>query len=952
MANFTEVMNGELALIQEQLGKDQGRNKTRENLTGLAFSGGGIRSATFNLGIIQSLAGKNLLQKFDYLSTVSGGGYIGSWLSAQILRLSSASRAPTGLQKVAEFEQALNDAQTSGMEHSAVTWLRSYSNYLTPKKGLSGDFLAAIGTWLRNTILNQAALFLFFSSFLMLPQVIALLSFQEISWITPRLLWLLLSITLTCGAIFLCALQLPKLRCCNNIDCPSSTKQKDMRLIWLIIPMVVLAAYSLSMWMYWTSRFPNLWMEEGEQSSSLNLGLFWQVFNELPLIANGEQITSPMLTAIEAYWSPVFISVLWAVIYAFPWLLATLYPLVMPKSKRCKMKNQGRAGDAQQATTEPMQTAEQATASPLHFVIGAVLSALISGAFGGWLIYLLFHFVARQNEDIRLWWATGFGTPLLLAIFCLVLVLHQGLMARLFRVSQLEWWARLGGYVLLLSAIWAGVHALLLYVPPLLNMLQTQFIAAGGIVWAGHTLAGIILGNSAATSGKKSNSWKEWLSRAAPYMFVLGYLVAISWAVHALTHKFGAEGTPQHLNYLLPEGHESIPFGTYLSHALEINNHANLKVMGYTLIAGCLSFLILAWRLDVNLFSIHHFYRNRLTRCYLGAGRGHNRIPDRFTGFDPCDDIQMGELKQRPLHLINTALNLVNDSDLAWQDRKAYSFIFSPTACGFEYPLNAAQPGGAYSDATLYMGGVKLGTAMAASGAAASPNMGYHSSPAVAFLLTIFNVRLGHWCPNPQAKTHWGYPINRESPMMGGEYLLKELFGQTDDKNAFVYLSDGGHFENLAVYELVRRRCRYILVVDAGQDEKRTFEDAGNLIRKCAIDFGVTININLDALRIESGFSNECFALGDIVYPAHLQDENSKNGVLLYIKPSLLKDLPEDIVQYAKNNSSFPHQTTADQFFDEAQFESYRHLGKYLMDGVIASVGQKKTPAGQSWEWM
>ena len=360
MTNLTEVMKGELELIQGQLGKDQGSKKSKENLIGLAFSGGGIRSATFNLGIIQSLAGKNLLQKFDYLSTVSGGGYIGSWLSVQIRRIAGTSKEPKVQQKVEVFEEALNDAQNSGLEHGAVKWLRSYSNYLTPKKGLSGDFLAAVGSWLRNTMLNQATLFLFFASLLLLPQVIALLASYELSWITPRLQWLFLGIILTIVAILLCAWQLPKLRCCNNINCASSARQKDNALTLLIIPMAVLAAFSLSMWMYWTSLFPNLWMADGEQSTKLNFTLFLQVFHELPLIASGDQITSPMLTAIESYWSPVFISVLWAVIYALPWMLAMLYTLFIPTSRSCKAKKQAGEGDARQATDELAQSAEQA----------------------------------------------------------------------------------------------------------------------------------------------------------------------------------------------------------------------------------------------------------------------------------------------------------------------------------------------------------------------------------------------------------------------------------------------------------------------------------------------------------------------------------------------------------------------------------------------------------------
>jgi len=97
---------------------------------------------------------------------------------------------------------------------------------------------------------------------------------------------------------------------------------------------------------------------------------------------------------------------------------------------------------------------------------------------------------------------------------------------------------------------------------------------------------------------------------------------------------------------------------------------------------------------------------------------------------------------------------------------------------------------------------------------------------------------------------------------------------------------------------------------------------------------------------------------GDILYPPFSDPENQhegaqkdRHGVLLYIKPCLIQGIPEDIRQYAKFNPNFPHQDTSDQFFDEAQFESYRHLGKFLMDHVYESVGKQTTPGGVSWNW-
>lgn len=924
------------------------------NLTGLAFSGGGIRSATFNLGIIQSLAKKNLLGGFDYLSTVSGGGYIGSWLSALLHRHANAPEATAssaGNKNIEDFQKSFSAAhpaeqafdRTSGNEHPAIRWLRSYSNYLTPKKGISGDTLSAIGSWLRNTLLNQMALFLFFASLLLFPQL-AVPTLAASGWLATEYAnqWLLLSVVLTSCEITLCSMYLPGSRECTNNNA-DAIKKKTCQPTKLIILIAVIAAYCLSLWIYSASFWVNARADVDTPGIAEQLGLLDSFLHELPLIGDSRETLSPLLTMIQSYWSPVMIAGIWAIIYVVPWTFVGCRTWRKP-------------WDA--------------------FL--TILFAAASGAFGGWLIYELLHVVSLQNENIRLWWATGFGTPLLLVIFCLILMLHQGLMARQLYISQLEWWARMGGYVLLVAAAWAGVHILLIYAPPLLNMLENKFIAAGGVLWALHSLAGVLLGKSAATSGKGGVHWKELITRAAPYMFVLGYLIAISWAVHALIFKFGTSGTPRELNLQAPDMHAISPAGDYwaqhcipldcslyhapptfgemLDHAFRINNHADLVTLWLILAGGAVAFLVLAWRLDVNLFSIHHFYRNRLTRCYLGAGRGDSRMPDPFTGFDPCDDIRMAELKQRPLHLVNTAMNLVHNGNLAWQDRKAYSFTFSPVACGFEYPPNANQPGGGFYDSARYMGGVKLGTAMAASGAAASPNMGYHSSPAVAFLLTVFNVRLGHWCPNTEAKAINPCAIRRSSPALGGEYLLKELFGMTDDSNEFVYLSDGGHFENLGVYELVRRRCRYIMVVDAGQDEKRTFEDAANMMRKCYIDFGVTLDIRLESLRAakegnNKGSSETCYALGDIIYPPKEAGREGDWGVLLYIKPSLLQDIPEDIRQYARSNKSFPHQTTDDQFFDEAQFESYRHLGNYLMDKVLESVEQQKTPLGKSWHW-
>jgi len=159
--------------------------------------------------------------------------------------------------------------------------------------------------------------------------------------------------------------------------------------------------------------------------------------------------------------------------------------------------------------------------------------------------------------------------------------------------------------------------------------------------------------------------------------------------------------------------------------------------------------------------------------------------------------------------------------------------------------------------------------------------------------------------------------------------LMSELLGMTTDDRAWVYLSDGGHFENLGVYELVRRRCRFIIVSDAGQDGAVTFEDLGNMIEKCRADFGVDIEIDLDRIRRQGeAFSRWHCAIGTIHYDR--QNPADAPGTLLYLKSSLTGDEPADVLRYASLNPAFPHESTADQFFDESQFESYRALGYHV----------------------
>jgi hypothetical protein len=256
----------------------------------------------------------------------------------------------------------------------------------------------------------------------------------------------------------------------------------------------------------------------------------------------------------------------------------------------------------------------------------------------------------------------------------------------------------------------------------------------------------------------------------------------------------------------------------------------------------------------------------------------------------------------------------------------------------------------------LYAGddGISLGTTMAVSGAAASPNMGYYSTPAVTFLMTLFNARLGWWLGNPgwagaKRVLRGGAAWNRRGPVFHTSNpsplippIFREMVGLTTDSESLVYLSDGGHFENLGLYEMVLRRCRLIVVVDASCDEKCDLADLGNAIRRVRVDLGVPIEFE-HPFPILPRKPGEKFAEGSrhtararVRYSA--AEGSAEDGVLIYVKPALSGDEPEDVFAYAQKGPTFPHESTIDQFFDEPQFESYRALGAHSGDELCDAL--------------
>jgi hypothetical protein len=338
------------------------------------------------------------------------------------------------------------------------------------------------------------------------------------------------------------------------------------------------------------------------------------------------------------------------------------------------------------------------------------------------------------------------------------------------------------------------------------------------------------------------------------------------------------------------------------------------------LVAGAVLITVLTLLFfDSNLVGLHAFYRARIARTFIGAA--HGEAPGQTEPHSKDDfRLHLQKAQTGPLHLLCCAAN-----DLASQDPIANLFRGADSAVlscvGFSV-------GSEYRTWTKIRkeGGLvpTLASTMTASGAAFNSHMGSMSmklGPAVTFLMTAFNLRLGLWLPHPTRRTRMRW----YERLCVGLPFYRELLGRSRVRSHNVLLSDGGHFENLALYELVRRRCRFIVVSDCGMDSDASFNDFANAVRRVREDFGAEIRIDLSRLRASKDKpATQSVVAGDIEYP------DGNTGVLLLVKPVLLGNEPADITQYKASNSAFPHETTGDQFYDEAQWESYRRLGEHV----------------------
>ena len=743
--SLSQLLEEELDQVRisraERLEPTEHKSNARDSLIGLAFSGGGIRSATFNLGILQGLAQLGILRKFDYLSTVSGGGYIGGWLMAWMQHQGIGIRQIES--KLAPRAYKPKDVG----EPPEIRFLRNYSNYLTPRKGfLSADFWAFAASYLRNTLLNLTILLLVLLSLLMLPRAIVYIPHwldrldyfggYGLAWLTQKALgeggfaqyWAII-VGMTFGLVGVVGMGL-------NLCWVNPPKGK--KICWIAKP-----------WAVHLFIVVPLLVSAGLLSYGLD-----QVFRyDLPADTLPQWM---VVIGVTAYFG------LWVFACCVRWLA------------QCTVWRHCESG-------------------PASWLI--LLTAFIAGGLCG---LLLLPYAQKVNNQVThpslmgLWSIVTWGAPALAVIMLIAGSLHIGLMGRRFRDPYREWWARLGGCLGFCAACWLLLFVAVVYVPLWLNDFRMheyakhhyRFTVSGVLLWVASTAYGVLFGKSALTSAPKPGAPLRkriigWAARTTPYLFIVGLLAGLSvvaaWIAALLTHE---------------------PFA--LGDAAKYENRWTALVwIGFLIVA-----IALSWRVDINAFSTHLLYRNRLIRCYLGASVTKRRAQP-FTGFSEEDDVPLSalqitqheddpQLAARPIPLLNASVNVTRGKELALQTRKARSFIFTPHYSGYTRPIQESSEWQAAYAETAFAGmqkpgtenGITVGTAVAISGAAASPNMGFYSTRALAFLMTLFDVRLGWWVGNPRKKK-W----KRGSPDLGFWCLLQELFGAASDNSDYVYLS-------------------------------------------------------------------------------------------------------------------------------------------------------------------
>lgn len=783
----------------------------RKGFIGLAFSGGGIRSATFNLGVLQALNSCGIFKCVDYLSTVSGGGYIGSCISSLYASIDKETQASD----ITTQDTSLNDINkdngnlavfpfehTQGERESDVfRYLRNNANYLAPSGFI--DALRIPATLFRGIIVN----FLVLVPCLLLASILTVMLMPTGSHISD-------TGTVNVLGLFELSSQFIFTKC-------------------LMVFFIILMVLSPLFFMFRRSSNPSDKLSAWNLRERIGKCLGgYIVFTGIVAFVELQPIAIQGIHDFETEsFTNVDLSILTGVVGVF---LAMFANYLLPKISK----------------------------------YSGMFAVYFLGAMGFltmWLIYLTLCSAAVN------WGISG----------------HKPIIDNADRfINDFE-------------------------------RLQLIIIAAsGGIIgylWLKGRVAFV------------NTQLSVILTRLSVF---IGF-AAIGY------HHFVTE----------------IPVAKLSTVDLEVKH---LELLTHYLIVGFILWVYSLTCIDVNFTSIHRFYRDKLSKAYIiGVQEQDEKNDDEFKSqVIHTEGVKLSSLSscRAPYHLINTLLNLDKTTESHQNGRHGDFFIFSKKYIGGEITGYCQT-----TEMETISSHVDLATAMAISGAAAAPNAGKITVKPLIFIMGMLNIRLNYWLLNP-AKVNGPNTRFYKSALarVGPGYLFRELLAKPDAKHDFVNLSDGGHIENLGVYELLRRQCRLIIAGDGEADKQLTFQGLSELVRMAQIDMGIKIEVEgLDEIRQ----GKQHHAIGTIHY------SGGRIGKLIYLKSSLLGDnnlkatlgeeqyttspLRDDnlmyddnayIAHYKEKNPDFPHQTTADQFFDEAQFECYRALGFQVALRTLSKV--------------
>lgn len=914
----------------------------KDRLVGVGLSGGGIRSATFALGLFQGLAGKRgLLREIDFLSTVSGGGYFGSFLGRLFTR--SCVTEPKDVEDVLRGEK----------EPEILRFLRENGRYLSPNG--SGDLLLMGSVALRNWFAIHLVLGLFvLSLFLGLQSLrVGLELFpprvSEFFWAEDALIWW-------------------------------------SPLLWLPLLSFVFVVVPIG-WAYW--------LVEPKKKAMQNEAAHGRVAQEISALSPKLGLLLVLIISLILLYihlgneKP---AVLWGSLAGITLLTFSFYYA----ARRLKGHGYGVSTDKGKDEDKDKRKDEDKDKPKVLFEI-----AFIRHRLGRWVTQALV------------------VTGLLLAL-AVVDSLGQTLYATLQQGTGNFW-----RWVTAVSG------------------------SLGGLAWLGHWAARFLTKGPQGPRPSLPVTLIAGTIAVLIMLLLLVSFDAGSHAISfGLASPKGApnrlldgEASERSVALQLATGHGAT-VDLHIRRETSDEEKSNLSVGvrdGMRTVVSFLTTLVLSIFFGqtlpfVNRSTHQPFYTARLTRAYLGASNEKRRDTPSITDPVEDDDAELADYwpppkkKGAPIHLINVTINetVEGRSQVQQQDRKGLAFALGPCGlsagakhhvvwqpknrspfleetpecllfpkkveekdfCIFEYPTIEGETK-KFTGEMLSLGGW-----IALSGAAISTGVGMNTSLGLSFLAGFANVRLGRW---------WDSGISKRA-MTGKRklslrienfmarlfpvqtFLLDELVARfPGTARRHWYISDGGHFENLGGYELLRRRLRLIVIVDAGMDPDYKFEDLANLVRKARLDFGAEIRFltkecldkvvdpkiqahigTLDDLRRgtregevlrvpnQAGFSLKHAALARVTYA-----EGKETSWLLYIKPTLTDSAPTDVLEYHSSHPKFPHEPTADQFFDEAQWESYRRLGQHIAENLFGEIDHLTPGAGpnakgtllQNWDW-